>query len=83
MSFSCFGKTLLFYLFVFTDLELHGGKASWVYNLLTSVFSNKIKTKLKEKINKMLTKKCNQFETKINFAASKILSIFSDKEKKV
>jgi hypothetical protein len=64
------------------NLELMGGKASWVYNILTTVFSNKIKTKLKEKIDKMLTKKCNLFETKINFAATRILSLFSDKEKK-
>lgn len=64
------------------NLELKGGKASWLYSFMTSVFNNKIKTKLKEKIDKVLTKKCRQFEEKINFAASRLLSIFSDKKEK-
>jgi len=64
------------------NLELKGSKASWMYNFMTSVFNNKIKTKLKEKIDKVLTKKCRQFEDKINFAASRLLSIFSDKKDK-
>lgn len=64
------------------NLELKGGKASWMYNIMTSVFRDKIKTKLKEKIDKVLTKKCKQFEDKINFAANKILSLFSEKKDK-
>jgi hypothetical protein len=64
------------------NLELKGGKASWLYSFMTSVFNNKIKTKLKEKIDKVLAKKCRQFEEKINFAASRLLSIFSDKKEK-
>eukprot|EP00026_Physarum_polycephalum_P005226 Phypoly_transcript_05257.p1 GENE.Phypoly_transcript_05257~~Phypoly_transcript_05257.p1 ORF type:complete len:542 (+),score=134.82 Phypoly_transcript_05257:318-1943(+) len=64
------------------NLELFGGKASWVYNMLTSLFSNKIKTKVKEKIDKMLTKRCRQFESKINLAATHLISLFSSKKKR-
>lgn len=64
------------------NLDLKGGKASWVYNKLTSVFNNKIKAKLKEKIDKTLTKKCAMIENKINFAASKVFSLLGKKGKK-
>jgi len=64
------------------SLEIKGSKASWAYNFLSTFFNSKIKSKLQEEIDLLLSKKCATLENTLNFIAVKKLSkILFKKEK--